>query len=114
MLHFSITPGDTSEGLNALTLVNMTGDGKLQFLYPLSRYKDSPIVQEFPYNLPPLKVVPPFGGDNLVAVLCAKPATGLHTLLAESHSEIPEPEQIISHLRVNQCQVGQYAFFSGE
>ncbi len=114
VLHFSITPGDTSEGLNALTLVNMTGDGKLQFLYPLSRYKDSLIVQKFPYDMVPLKVVPPFGGDNLVAVLCAKPATGLHTLLAESQSEIPEPEQIISHLRENQCQVGQYAFFSGE
>jgi hypothetical protein len=113
VLHFSITPGDTWEGLNALTLVNMTGDGELQFLYPLSRYKDSPIVQEFPYNLPPLKVVPPFGGDDLVAVLCAKPATGLHTLLAETQPDIPEPEQIISYFRANQCQVGQYAFFSG-
>jgi hypothetical protein len=112
--HFSISPGDTSEGLNALTLFNLAGDGELQFLYPLSRYKDSLIVQEFPYNMSPLKVVPPFGGDDLVAVLCAKPATGLHTLLAESQPDIPEPEQIISFLRGNQCQVGQYAFFSEE
>ena len=116
VLHFSVAPGDTKEGLNALTLFNLAGDGELQFLYPLIEYKEPTVVKQFPHNLPPTKVTAPFGGDNLVAVLCEKPATGLHTLLAENQPAIPKPGQILSQLRKdnNRCQVGQYAFFSGE
>jgi hypothetical protein len=116
VLHFSVAPGDTKEGLNALTLFNLAGNGELQFLYPLIEYKDPTVVKHFPHNLPPTKVAPPFGGDNLVAVLCEKPATGLHTLLAENQPAIPKHEQILSQLRKdnNRCQVGQYAFFSSE
>ena len=111
---FSIAAGDTAEGLNALTLFNLAGNGEQQFLYPLPKYKDSLIIQKFPYRLPPMKVVPPYGEDNLVAILCAKPVTGLHTLLMETQPEIPKPEQIIAYLHSNRCQVGQYAFFSQE
>ncbi len=112
VLHFSIAPGDKNEGLNALTLFNLAGNGELQFLYPLSDYGDKTVIKQFPYNFPPMKVSKPFGGDNLVAVLCKKPVTGLHSLLAASQPQIPEPSTIISHL--DDCQVGQYAFFSSK
>ncbi len=112
VLHFSIAPGDSREGLNALTLFNLAGNGELQFLYPLVEYKDPLIVKKFPYQLPSMKVTLPFGGDDLVVILCQKPAKGLYTLLAKSQPSIPEPEQIRSHLQKNSCQVGQYAFFS--
>ncbi|MEN8216899.1 MAG: caspase family protein [Pseudomonadota bacterium] len=113
VLHFSIKPGDRAEGLKALTLFNLAGNGELQFMYPYSEYNDPLVVQQFPYTPPAMKVAPPFGGDDLVAVLCTQAATGLHTLLVESQPNIPEPGQIISLLRNNRCQVGQYAFFSG-
>ncbi|MDM8558527.1 caspase family protein [Candidatus Parabeggiatoa sp. HSG14] len=116
--HFSIEPTDKQGGLNALTLFNLAGDGELQFLYPLSEYRDPKIVKHFPYRLPPMKVAKPFGGDDLVAVLCKKPATGLHGLLnsylKKNKRPLPTPEQLLRQLRNNTCQVGQYAFFSSE
>lgn len=114
VLHFSIAPSDTREKLNALTLFNLAGNGELQFLYPLVQYKGTLIIRQFPYQLPPMEVSSPFGGDDLVAVLCKKPAKGLHDLLNKNQPNIPAPEQIISQLRGNTCQVGQYAFFSRE
>jgi hypothetical protein len=110
-LHFNI---DTKERLNALTLFNLAGNGELQFLYPLTDYKDPLTISQFPYTPPSLTVKPPFGGDDLVAVLCNKPAKGLHTLLAKTQPNLPTPAQIIEKLRKNRCQVGQYAFFSSE
>jgi len=114
VLQFSIEPGDRAEGLKALTLINLAGNGELQFLYPDTKYKDPLLVQQFPYTMPPTTVVPPFGGDDLVVLLCTQPAKGLHSLLLDSQPNIPEPSDIISQLKNNRCQVGQYAFFSGE
>jgi len=115
-LNFSIKPGDNNENLNALTLFNLAGNGELQFLYPLTEYADPLVIDHFPYRLfPPLVVAPPFGGDDLVAVLCSQPATDLHNLLEKSQPNIPNPEQVISKLHNNNnCQVGQYAFFTGK
>ena len=112
VLHFSIAPGDKSEGLNALTLFNLAGNGELQFLYPLSDYGDKPVIQKFPYTLPPMKTTKPFGGDNLVAILCKKPKADLHSLLEASQANIPEPNSITAYL--DNCQIGQYAFFSSK
>jgi len=112
VLHFSIEPGDKAEDLKALTLFNLAGNGKLQFLYPDTKYKDPLLVQQFPYTMPPTTVTPPFGGDDLVVLLCTQPARGLHSLLLDSQPNIPEPSDIISQLDNNRCQVGQYAFFS--
>jgi hypothetical protein len=62
-----------------------------------------------------MQITPPFGGDDdLVAVLCEKPAIGLHSLLKETQPNIPNPNTILSLMNNNRCQVGQYAFFSGE
>jgi len=110
-LHFSIEAGDYREGLKALTLFNLAGDGTLQFVYPLADYGDSYKINKFPYNLPSLKVMPPFGGDNLVVILCRQPAYGLHRLL-KYNSKIPTIEQVMGRLSANSCQIGQYGFFT--
>jgi len=114
ILNFNITPADSNARLNALTLFNLPGNGELQFLYPLKRRNHSPTIQQFPYFLPPIGVRSPFGGDNLVAILCTHPPTRLHQLLANNAPFIPEPAQIISTLHDQRCQVGQKAFFTGE
>jgi len=110
-LHIDIKPGD--QRLNALTLFNLAGNGKLQLLYPLSYHNK--VVRAFPYTYK-VKVAPPYGGEHLIAVLCEKPATDLHKLLADSEPKIPEPEKILAQLHKddNRCQVGQHAFFSSE
>ncbi len=116
VLHFDIAPGNTQEGLNALTLFNLASDGELQVLYPWP-HSDEPLkVEKFPYTIPQLEVKLPFGKDNLVVLLCSQPTEGLHDLLADSQPNIPEPEKILAQLHKddNRCQVGQYAFFSSE
>jgi len=111
-LHFNLTPGDRMEKLNALTLFSLGANGELQFLYPLSEYKDPLIIRQFPLKLPPMEIEPPLGSENFVVILCREVPTGLHKLLARVQPQLPEPEQILSHLRNNRCQVGQYAVFS--
>jgi len=111
-LHFSIAPTDRGEELNALTLFNLAGDGELQFLYPLALQNHALMLEQFPYELKPLKIVAPFGGDHLVAILCTQPPTVLQTLLKDSAPYLPKPAEVIFALRQQRCQVGQYAFFS--
>ncbi|MEN8220431.1 MAG: caspase family protein [Pseudomonadota bacterium] len=111
-LHFSIAPTYAMQGLNALTLFNLPGNGELQFLYPLEHRNHSLTIQQFPYILPPLRVTPPFGGDNLVAVLCTRPPIRLHKLLKNSAPFLPAPAQVVSALQKQRCQVGQKAFFT--
>jgi len=112
VLHFSITPGEPKEGLEALVLFNLARNGDLQFLYPLSKYKDPLTIHKFPYTLPVTKVIPPFGNDDLVVILCNQPVKALHNLLIRADPNIPEPTQFINMLRNIRCQIGQYAFFS--
>jgi hypothetical protein len=109
-LHFSL--GDSKEKLNALTLFSLAANGELQFLYPLSEYKDPLIVRQFPLKLPPMEIEPPLGSENFIVILCRSVATGLHKLLARVQPQLLEPEPILSQLRNNRCQVGQYAVFS--
>ncbi len=111
-LHFSITSGD--KGLKALTLFNLASNGELQFLYPITEYGNSLNIRHFPYVPPRMQVMPPFGGDDLVVLLCKRPAKSLHYLLKKKQPSIPAFKQILSQLRGNTCQVGQYAFFSGK
>jgi len=106
-LHFSLS---AKEGLDALTLFSLATNGDLQFLYPLSEYQDPLIIEQF--IMPPMQIVPPLGGENLVAILCRSPATGLHALLARVQPQLPDSEQFLEQLHKNRCQVGQYAFFS--
>ncbi|WP_171899546.1 caspase family protein [Candidatus Marithrix sp. Canyon 246] len=113
ILHFTIAPGDIREGLNALTIFNLTGNGELQLMYPLANYNDPLLINDFPYHMPAMQISPPFGGDNLVAILCKQAVTNLHQLLIKVQPNLPTPKQISKSLRGNTCQVGQYAFFSG-
>jgi hypothetical protein len=54
-----------------LVLFNITGNGTLQFLYPLTERSDPPAIDpEAPYKLP-LDVTAPFGADHIVAVASA-------------------------------------------
>ncbi len=110
-LHFSVAPADFSQGAYAMTLFNIDKNGQLQFLYP-SKNNHLPFIWKFPHHLPALKINPPFGEDNLVAVLCHRPPIRLQKLLKESAPYLPEPTQIIAALHQQRCQVGQYAFFS--
>jgi hypothetical protein len=60
-----------------LILFNITGDGTLQFLYPLLERKDPTAIDpEAPYKLP-LDVSAPFGADHLVAVASAREQSDL-------------------------------------
>jgi hypothetical protein len=52
------------EKLNALTLFSLAANGELQFLYPLSEYKNPLIVRQFPLKLPPMEIEPPLGSEN--------------------------------------------------
>ena len=115
-LHFQIEPSDQQLGLNALTIFDLAGNGELQFLYPLTEpeFNNPLFIPKFPYTSPSMEVTPPYGGDDLVVLLCDKPATGLHILLKGSQPNSPNLNLILSHLSNNRCQVGQYAFFSGE
>ncbi len=112
VLHFSIgTSTNLQQGLNAMTLFDLASNGELQFVYPLERYKDPLSINQFPYPFS-FRVGPPFGEDNLVAVLCPQPPIGLQQLLKDSAPYLPEPSQIISALHSGRCQVGQKAFFT--
>jgi len=111
-LHFTISPGDRSENLKALTLFGLGAKGELQFLYPIREYNDFLIVPRFSYSVPPITVGPSLGEENLVIVLCDTPAKELHELLLRVQPKLPAPEQMLPHLR--DCQVGQYAVFSGK
>jgi hypothetical protein len=62
-------------------LFNITGNGTLQFLYPLAeRHDPSTIDPETPYKLP-LDVSAPFGADHVVAVASAHQLSELLTTL---------------------------------
>jgi len=50
-----------------------------------------------------MKVIPPYDGDDLIVLLCEKPATGLHILLKETQPNIPNLDTILLHLNNNRC-----------
>ncbi|KHD10129.1 hypothetical protein PN36_23975 [Candidatus Thiomargarita nelsonii] len=110
-LHFTISPGNGSENLKALTIFGLGAKGELQFLYPIKEYKDSLLVEQFPYSVPEMTVGPSLGEENLVIVLCDTPAKELHKLLLRVQPKLPAPAQLLPHL--GDCQVGEYAVFSG-
>jgi len=106
---------DTHQGFKAMTLFNLTGNGELQFLYPLSKYKHPLTINKFPYKLPALKVKLPFGEDHFIAILCTEPPKSLHEILSNSAPNIPKDlTKVISALQEQLCKLGQYVFLTGE
>ena len=62
-------------------LFNITGNGTVQFLYPLTERDDPPTIDPgAPYKLP-LDVSAPFGADHLIAVASAHELSELLTTL---------------------------------
>lgn len=114
VLHFTIEPTDVEENLYALTLFNLSGNGELQFLYPLEKLRHSSKLRYFPYKLKAFRVVPPFGEDNLIAILCKEPPRRLQALLTGSEPYIPDPKQMIEALKDSECQVGQYPLITAK
>lgn len=114
VLHFSVAPGAGVAPLNALTLFNLSGEGGVQFLYPVRGHGDPVAVSVFPYRLPAIQIRPPFGGEFLVAVLCEAAPRSLHRLLMTA-GQIPQamtPQAFRASIAGYRCQVGQYAFFT--
>ena len=61
-------------------LFNITGNGTVQFLYPLTERADPPTIDPAsPYQLP-LNVSAPFGADHIVAVASAHELAAVKTL----------------------------------
>jgi hypothetical protein len=114
--YFSVEPSDRKENLNALILFNLASTGELQFLYPLTRNnkgkEDPKVIKDFPYKLPEMRAGLPLGRDNLVAVLCKKPAKGLRTLLERNAPALPKHKEILKYLHNDTCQVEQYPIFT--
>jgi hypothetical protein len=61
-------------------LFNITGNGTVQFLYPLTDADPTTITPDSPYQLP-LNVSAPFGADHVVAVASAHELSELRTTL---------------------------------
>jgi hypothetical protein len=59
-----------------LILVNLGGDGTVQFLYPRAG-DPSAVDTSGPYVLDAFTVTPPFGADHIVAIASDRPLTGL-------------------------------------
>jgi uncharacterized caspase-like protein len=101
-----------------LTLFDLASDGTVQFLYPLNtadHRDDLAIESGKPYSLP-LKVSPPFGADNLVAILSAEPLTALHAVLQDADGK-PATQlgaKLSAALSGKSYQIGIYPSFTAE
>jgi hypothetical protein len=94
-------------------LFDLAGTGELQFLYPLQDHGDPPALANVPYNLP-LEVLPPTGEDNVVAVFCSTPQDKTVALLDSHNGKTPPTAESFLESLGKDCQIGSYAFFSGD
>lgn len=113
LLHFRI--GNEAGGRAALTVFNVSGNGEIQFLYPVTlRGKtDSPIV-DLPFAWPALRVTGPIGGETMVAVLCERPPQALQGLVerAARDKRVPTPDAFLGSIADQQCRIARYPWFS--
>jgi hypothetical protein len=110
-LQFSFDPNSERR---YLLLFDLAGSGELQFLYPLREQNDKPALDNIPYTLA-LDVLPPTGEDDLVAVFCEQAQDEARSLLNQHNGKNPpDPEALLKTLDSNTCQIGRYAFFTGE
>lgn len=93
-------------------LVDLAGSGEWQWLYP-KLGKDETKLSSLPYPLK-LKVEPPTGEDDMLAIFCADENPALKQLIkAQDGKTAATPEIFLSALGSN-CRIGRYAFFTGE
>lgn len=107
-LHFQFDPNSDKRHL---VLFDLAGTGELQLLYPLQSLNDSLTVSQIPFELT-LKVKPPVGEDDVVAIFCKKPPTQMIAILNEYQSKAaPNPESLLTTIG-RDCQIGRYSFFT--
>lgn len=80
-----------------LILVNVAGNGEVQFLYPRDDKKDKPQIDEQDFDLP-LRSQAPFGADHLVVVLSDKPLATLQAALRAADGQ-RDPRKLVDALR---------------
>ena len=100
LLHFTI---DSTTNLTDLTVYIKTNNKNINLLYPTDQHNNK--LKTLPYYLT-IEILPPYGKDTLVAILCPETPTELHKLLQQS---IPPTE-----LHTNNCQIGEYSFMSSK
>lgn len=111
ILDFSFAP-NPKVTLTYFTLINLAGNGELQYLYPI--YYDKPYITQYPYSLS-LQVTPPYGSDHLIAIFCKKQPNTLQTLLKRHDGlQAPTSDQVKQALTGETCQIGQYSIFTKE
>lgn len=96
-----------------LTLVNLSADGTVQYLYP--RSKDTPdIALGQPFRLR-LKITPPFGADHLIAVVSPQPLGDFQHAIRVLHEQ-PRAAQyeavLRQHLQGVAYQMGVVGFYT--
>ncbi len=99
-LHFTI---NSTSKLTDLTVFITTNNKNLNLLYPTPEHHNK--LKTLPYYLT-IEILPPYGRDKLVAILCPETPTELHNLLQQS---IPPKAE-----HTNNCQIGEYSFVSSE
>ena len=100
LLHFTI---NSTSKLTDLTVFITTNNKNLNLLYPTPKHHNK--LKTLPYYLT-IEILPPYGRDKLVAILCPETPTKLHKLLQQS---IPPKAE-----HTNNCQIGEYSFVSSE
>lgn len=100
-----------------LALFNITGNGTLQFLYPLAERSDPPAIDpEAPYRLP-LDVTAPFGADHIVAVASAQEQSELLATLRrlDGRREVaPAVQELRRSASNSQVRIGIQGIFTTE
>jgi hypothetical protein len=96
-------------------LFNITGNGTVQFLYPLTERNDPPRIEpEAPYKLP-LDVSAPFGADHLVAVASAHELSDLLTPLRKLNGRKEAAlavKELARSFSITQMRVGTQGVFT--
>jgi hypothetical protein len=100
LLNFTI---DSTTNLTDLTVFIKTNNQNINLLYPTPKHNNK--LKTLPYYLT-IEILPPYGKDTLVAILCPETPTELHKLLQQS---IPPKAE-----HIDNCQVGEYSFVSSE
>jgi hypothetical protein len=79
--HVTLVAAAFQAGAIPISSCSISGNGTVQFLYPLTERDDPPTIDPgAPYKLP-LDVSPPFGADHLVAVASAHELSEMLTTL---------------------------------
>jgi uncharacterized caspase-like protein len=97
------------------TLINLTVDGKINFLYPLLQKDSITIDTNKAYKLSDLEVTEPFGADHLIAIFSDKPLISLHQALKKSEGvgSLNEFSNLLkSELKKVNYQLGIHASFT--